>query len=180
LFLKAPSVSGHKLSCADRRQIAQKQERRPKNTRGKSTMKNRIVFRALIVATGFGLLFAGLGTVGLRARGRCKCRIHPADSVGADDSQTQARPSLTRASTRMDIPFHRFHCYTRPTFTRRTGWMRCTPRARPGNGQTIVIVDAYGSPTVQGDLDRFSDTFQSAPHDVEVIHPTEHPRSTTA
>jgi subtilase family serine protease len=45
------------------------------------------------------------------------------------------------------------------------------PANYDGTGQTIVIVDAYGSPTVQADLDTFSAAFGLPPADFQVIYP---------
>jgi len=38
-----------------------------------------------------------------------------------------------------------------------------------GDGQTIVIVDAFGSPTIQSDLDKFTTTFGLPPKHVEIL-----------
>jgi len=38
-----------------------------------------------------------------------------------------------------------------------------------GDGQTIVIVDAFGSPTIQSDLDTFDTTFGLPPKHVEIL-----------
>jgi subtilase family serine protease len=48
------------------------------------------------------------------------------------------------------------------------------PADADGSGQTIVIVDAYGSPTVKEDLDIFSTTFRLPPADLEVVYPPGH------
>jgi subtilase family serine protease len=45
------------------------------------------------------------------------------------------------------------------------------PAGYDGAGQTIVIVDAYGSPTVQNDLNTFSAAFGLPPADFQVIYP---------
>src|SRR5271166_5358186 len=38
-----------------------------------------------------------------------------------------------------------------------------------GDGQTIVIVDAFGSPTIQSDLDKFDTAFGLPPKHVEIL-----------
>jgi subtilase family serine protease len=40
-----------------------------------------------------------------------------------------------------------------------------------GEGQTIAIIDAYGSPTVQEDLDVFSKTFHLPKTKIEIVYP---------
>src|SRR5882757_4398653 len=45
------------------------------------------------------------------------------------------------------------------------------PAGSDGAGQTIVIVDAYGSPTVQQDLDTFSAAFGLPIADFRVVYP---------
>lgn len=51
-----------------------------------------------------------------------------------------------------------FHCYT-PQQIRKAYGVTKVARANQGKGQTIVLVDAYGSPTATADLDHFQETF---------------------
>jgi subtilase family serine protease len=48
-----------------------------------------------------------------------------------------------------------------------------------GKGQTIVIVDSYGSPTALQDLEVFSTTFDLPAPDLTIIHPTGTPTFST-
>src|SRR4029079_8682480 len=48
--------------------------------------------------------------------------------------------------------------------------------AAQGAGQTIAIVDAYGSPTIQNDLDKFSVQFGIPSTQVQIAYPTGKPR----
>ena len=60
-----------------------------------------------------------------------------------------------------------FTCYT-PALLRAA---YNVPAGADGAGQTIVIVDAYGSPTVQEDLATFSAAFGLPPADLRVVYP---------
>jgi len=64
-----------------------------------------------------------------------------------------------------------FHCYTPANIYAAYGVDALHTEGTTGKGQTIVIVDSYGSPTVQHDLDRFSDTFGLPRTTVQIINP---------
>ena len=64
-----------------------------------------------------------------------------------------------------------FHCYTAADIYAAYGVDALHAEGTTGKGQTIVIVDSYGSPTVQADLDRFSDTFGLPRTTIQIIHP---------
>ncbi len=136
-------------------------------------MNNRIVFRALIVAAGFGLLFGGFGAVRTAQHTpAANVEFIPLIVLAPDDNQT---PSAPIAYACVDPDGHPrstvFHCYTPTDIYAAYGVDALHAEGTTGSGQTIVIVDAYGSPTVQGDLDRFSDTFGLPRTTVEIIHP---------
>src|SRR6266403_5962822 len=57
-----------------------------------------------------------------------------------------------------------FHCYTTSDIYAAYGVGALHAEGTTGTDQPIVIVDAYGSPTVQQDLDRFSDTLVCRAH----------------
>ena len=40
-----------------------------------------------------------------------------------------------------------------------------------GKGQTIILLDSYGSPTMQADLDTFSDTYHLPRTTIHFIYP---------
>jgi subtilase family serine protease len=64
-----------------------------------------------------------------------------------------------------------FHCYTPADIYAAYGVDALHAEGTTGSGETIVIVDAYGSPTVQSDLDRFSTTFSLPKTTVHIIYP---------
>src|SRR5271168_5349049 len=63
------------------------------------------------------------------------------------------------------------HCYTPAQFMRAYGIDLLHNTGVTGNGQTIIVVDSYGSPTQQHDLDVFSDTFGLPRTTVQFIYP---------
>src|SRR5512135_3017968 len=64
-----------------------------------------------------------------------------------------------------------FHCYTPADIYAAYGVDALHAEGTDGAGETIVIVDAYGSPTAQADLDRFSDTFGLPRTTIQFINP---------
>ena len=64
-----------------------------------------------------------------------------------------------------------FHCYTPAQIYAAYGVDALHAEGTTGKGQTIVIVDSYGSPTVQQDLDKFSDTFGLPRTTIKIIYP---------
>ncbi|HLZ72160.1 MAG TPA: S53 family peptidase [Dehalococcoidia bacterium] len=64
-----------------------------------------------------------------------------------------------------------FHCYTPSQIFAAYGVDALHAEGTTGKGQTIVIVDSYGSPTAQHDLDVFSDTFGLPRTQIEFIYP---------
>ncbi len=65
-----------------------------------------------------------------------------------------------------------FHCYTPADITAAYGVDQLHAEGITGKGQTIVIVDSYGSPTALHDLQVFSRTFGLPDPDLTIIHPT--------
>jgi subtilase family serine protease len=64
-----------------------------------------------------------------------------------------------------------FHCYTPTDIFGAYGVGALHAEGTTGKGETIVIVDAYGSPTVQNDLNKFSSTFGLPSTTVQIIYP---------
>jgi len=136
-------------------------------------MKNRIIFFGLIVATGFGLLVAGFSPSRTHQQAAApNIQFIPLIVLAPDDNQT---PSAATVYACVDPDGHPrstvFHCYTPADIYAAYGVDRLHAEGTTGHGQTIVIVDSYGSPTVQQDLDRFSDSFGLPRTNVEIIHP---------
>lgn len=63
------------------------------------------------------------------------------------------------------------HCYTPAQLTHAYGIDLLHKMGITGKGQTIIVVDSYGSPTQQQDLDTFSDTFGLPRTKIQFIYP---------
>ncbi|MBS1699232.1 MAG: hypothetical protein JST25_12615, partial [Actinobacteria bacterium] len=86
---------------------------------------------------------------------------------------TQAEAAGPAACTR-PAPDNRvsttIHCYT-PDQLRAHYGLGPLATSNDGAGQTIVLVDAYGSPTAANDLDVFAQTFGGPAPDFEAVSP---------
>lgn len=65
-----------------------------------------------------------------------------------------------------------FHCYTPSDIYQAYGVDELHANGITGKGETIVIVDSYGSPTALQDLQFFSTTFGLPQPDLTIINPT--------
>ena len=63
------------------------------------------------------------------------------------------------------------HCYTPKQFLEAYGIDQLHLSGLTGKGQTIILADSYGSPTLQADLDHFSDTFGLPHTQIQFIYP---------
>jgi len=86
----------------------------------------------------------------------------PVGGGGPPPACTSPAPVHTSAS---------FHCYTPADIYAAYGVDAVHAAGLTGRGQTIVIVDSFGSPTVQHDLDFFSDTFGLPRTTIDIEHP---------
>jgi subtilase family serine protease len=97
--------------------------------------------------------------------------VHPLTKQFSAGTKPGALPTPSQCVARIGLA-----CYT-PALIRKAydipdGWT--------GKGQRIVVVDAYGSPTVRGDLDVFSQTFGLPKADLNVYYPGGQPQTGTA
>jgi subtilase family serine protease len=67
------------------------------------------------------------------------------------------------------------HCYTPNQIRAYYGLGPLTPQTTDGAGQTIVLVDSYGSPTAEADVKFFAQTFGGPTPDFEAAFPLGHP-----
>ena len=99
--------------------------------------------------------------------------VHP-PMVKAALATSSIRPSLTPAEC-LDRSGGRFACQT-PDSIRNAYDIPATVDGVPaGTGQTIVIVDAFGSPTVRSDLETFSAQFGLPAPKLNVLYPAGKP-----
>ncbi|GAA2740353.1 hypothetical protein GCM10009868_02220 [Terrabacter aerolatus] len=97
--------------------------------------------------------------------------VHPLTKQFSTGTRPGALPTPSQCVARIGLA-----CYT-PALIRKAydipdGWT--------GKGQRIVVVDAYGSPTVRQDLDVFSQTFGLPKADLNVYYPGGAPQTSTA
>lgn len=73
-----------------------------------------------------------------------------------------------------------FHCYNPANITKAYGVDALHAAGITGQGETIVIVDAYGSPTAQNDLNFFSTTFGLPIPSLTIVYPDGTPTWSTS
>ncbi len=91
--------------------------------------------------------------------------------------------SLTSPACVSPAPVHTyafFHCYTPNDIYAVYNIAQLHSQGITGKGQTIIIVDSYGSPTALNDLQFFSTTFGLPQPDLTIINPTGTPSFNTA
>jgi len=97
--------------------------------------------------------------------------VHPLTKQYSTGAHPGALPTPSQCIARIGLA-----CYT-PALIRKAYDI---PAGWTGKGQRIVIVDAYGSPTVRQDLDVFSQTFGLPKADLNVYYPGGAPQTSTA
>ncbi|GGM86516.1 hypothetical protein GCM10009721_09130 [Terrabacter tumescens] len=97
--------------------------------------------------------------------------VHPLTKQYSTGTHPGALPAPSQCIARIGLA-----CYT-PALIRKAYDI---PAGWTGKGQRIVIVDAYGSPTVRQDLDVFSQTFGLPKADLNVYYPGGAPQTSTA
>jgi len=86
----------------------------------------------------------------------------------------------TTANSGFTLKSKFIHCYTPSDIYAAYGVDKVHAAGTTGVGETIVIVDSYGSPTALQDLTVFSNTFGLPAPDLTVIFPQGTPQSTAA
>ncbi|GAA2498304.1 hypothetical protein GCM10009858_40810 [Terrabacter carboxydivorans] len=123
---------------------------------------------ALALGTSFA---AGSAATAAGSDGDIVYTVHPLTKQFSTGTRPGALPTPSQCVARIGLA-----CYT-PALIRKAydipdGWT--------GKGQRIVVVDAYGSPTVRQDLDVFSQTFGLPKADLNVYYPGGAPQTSTA
>lgn len=75
-------------------------------------------------------------------------------------------PDGTSPAKKPDI-----HCYNPSQFMKAYGIDQLHDKQIKGKGQVIILVDSFGSPTMQEDLDHFSDTFNLPRTQIQFVYP---------
>ena len=129
-------------------------------------------FRTGTAAAVFAVfaLVAAVSTAGLPGSHRI-LEFAPLIAVAPDESDqaTITSPACTTPAPVFKSAF--IHCYTPADIYAAYGVGALHGAGTTGAGQTIVIVDSYGSPTALHDLQVFSSTFGLPQPDLTIIHP---------
>src|SRR2546425_1322776 len=125
----------------------------------------RIIFICLLLVAWF----AGVG--GLSMSSPAGLQFVPLIAVAPDEPTRfgAASPACTTPAPVRTSAF--VHCYTPTDIKTAYGVNGLHAEGTTGTGQTIVIVDSYGSPTALQDLQFFSTTFGLPQPDLTVINP---------
>jgi len=125
----------------------------------KRILRSVVVLASLfgLVATGVAPAFAAGGN-----SGTIRYEVHPLVHFAFTPKAGQSLPSPSQC-----VEAYGLACYTPSEI--RTAYD--VPGSLTGAGQTIVIVDAYGSPTVQSDLQAFDQIFNLPDPVLNVIYP---------
>ncbi len=119
---------------------------------------------ALAVVTFAVVMFAVVPTASARTAAQ-RVEFVPQIQIGPHV------PTRVAVSTSGCLASGVIHCYTPDDITAAYGVDAVHNAGWSGAGQTIVVVDSYGSPTAQSDLDTFSDTFGLPRTDLTIVHP---------
>jgi subtilase family serine protease len=130
-------------------------------------------FRKAFVFVGLCLiLVVGAGQFSrLSSASQSNLKFAPLIVLAPDDNQQPAAGPYACVDPDGQPRSTVFHCYTPADIYAAYGVDALHAEGTTGKGQTIVIVDSYGSPTVQQDLDRFSDTFGLPRTTIQIIYP---------
>jgi subtilase family serine protease len=131
-------------------------------------VKTRIrVSSSLLIVASVVLLSLGQPVAAVAAN----LQFAPLVKLAPDDNQTPAAGPYACVDPDGNPRSTVFHCYTPANIYAAYGVDALHAEGTTGVGETIVIVDSYGSPTAQADLDRFSDTFGLPRTTIRVINP---------
>jgi len=127
----------------------------------------------IVYATIFSLLLTlpMLSFPILTASSQANIQFTPLVILAPDDSQY---PTVGPFACTSPPPVHHstfFHCYNPANITKAYGVDTVHAAGITGAGETIVIVDAYGSPTALSDLQFFSTTFSLSAPQLTVVYP---------
>src|SRR2546426_793538 len=125
----------------------------------------------LIVVSLVSMPLAAMGVVGVRAAVG-SLEFIPLIAVAPDDLQQVASTPPACTSPAPVHTYALYHCYTPDQMEAAYGVDALHAAGITGKGETIVIVDSYGSPTVLEDLQFFSSTFGLPTPDLTILHPT--------
>jgi len=103
--------------------------------------------------------------------------------VAGCSSQLSTAPTDTTGrvfSPPIHVNFTRAGVAYTPAQVRQAYGLTALPATNTGAGQTIAIVDAYGSPTIQKDLNTFCSTFSLPATTISIVYPGGKPSGTNS
>lgn len=128
--------------------------------------------KTLVFAVLSLILMVGASPFGAsRLTSRSNLKFSPLILLAPDDNQLPTAGPYACVGPDGTPLSNSFHCYTPAQIYAAYGVDALHAEGTTGKGQTIVIVDSYGSPTVQQDLDQFSDTFGLPRTTIKIIYP---------
>lgn len=133
-----------------------------RNLRGIMNLKNAGFSKVSTFAIVNSVLWSGLSFSALATP-------HHRTIYADDTSTASANCTYPDGTTPADRP--ELHCYDPKQFLAAYGIEKLHRMGITGKGQTIVLVDSYGSPTMQQDLDHFSDTFGLPRTTIQFVYP---------
>lgn len=137
-------------------------------------MKSAKVAVALVALLGLLAAGSGMGYRGAVQAGTSGLQFVPLIAVAPDEPvQPSGTPACTTPAPVVTYSF--YHCYTPNDIYQAYDVARLHDAGITGAGQTIVIVDSYGSPTARADLQQFSQTFGLPAPDLTIVYPSGKP-----
>ena len=116
--------------------------------------------------------FVGLGLIGTAPAAGSTLQFVPLVSVAPDDPSGTTGSGSPACTTPAPVHTYQFyHCYAPADIYKAYDVNRVHKAGYTGKGETIVIVDAYGSPTAQNDLDFFSQTYGLPQTKIQTYYP---------
>jgi len=126
-------------------------------------------------------LTTAVAAVACLAAGLPAATASPASPAGPQSSKAPESAFTAASATADPVACQRpapdgrvsttIHCYTPDQIRAHYGLAPLTPATQDGAGQTIVLVDSYGSPTAANDVNFFAKTFGGPTPDFEAVFP---------
>jgi subtilase family serine protease len=136
-----------------------------------------ILTRLVVIALTLAgvLLSAGVAPAPGTASSGAVLQFAPLVEVAPDDRAVPSSGTPACTSPKPVITYAYYHCYTPSDILAAYDVQRLHDEGITGKGQTIVIVDSYGSPTAASDLQTFSTAFGLPTPDLTIVYPTGKP-----
>jgi hypothetical protein len=131
--------------------------------------------RYLVLTVGLVGLVAGLASGVPAAATSGGLRFVPLVAV-APDARPAGGQDVACTTPPPVFTYAFFHCYTPSDIAAAYGLDKVHAEGLTGQGQTIVIVDSYGSPTALSDLQFFSQTFGLPDPNLTIHYPCGKPK----